>query len=197
MTEEIKTLIEKINQEGVIAGEEKAKAIESQARIKAEGILNQVKAQAERLISEAQDNISKMQEKEKKLLEQAARDTILVLRQEINAMLDRLVVKEVDKALTPEGLFKILSMIIQAACANTKGEIIVTLNKEDLQALESGFLAQLKDKVKQEIVLRPAENIHGGFIISYDAGKSQFDFSDKALAEYIGTYLKPKLKEIL
>jgi vacuolar-type H+-ATPase subunit E/Vma4 len=45
--------------------------------------------------------------------------------------------------------------------------------------------------------LRPAEEISGGFTISFDDGKSCYDFTDKALAEYIGIYLKPKLNQIL
>jgi vacuolar-type H+-ATPase subunit E/Vma4 len=45
--------------------------------------------------------------------------------------------------------------------------------------------------------VQPSEDISSGFIISYDQGKSYFDFSDKALAEYIAGYLKPQLSEIL
>jgi hypothetical protein len=37
----------------------------------------------------------------------------------------------------------------------------------------------------------------GGFTISFDSGRSCYDFTDRALAAYIGTYLKPKLNQIL
>ena len=47
--------------------------------------------------------------------------------------------------------------------------------------------------MEKKIILKPAEEISGGFTISFDNGKSCYDFTDKALAEYIGTYLKPKL----
>jgi len=57
------------------------------------------------------------------------------------------------------------------------------------------------DKLRQEaargITLQPGEEIQGGFTISFDNGKSCYDFTDKALADYIITYLKPKLKKIL
>ena len=196
MAEDIKTLIEKINKEGVQAAEAKAAEIESHARRRAEEILEKAKIEAERLTLAAQDRISKMEEKEKVLLAQAGRDLLLTLRQEINAMLDKLIVKEAHSSLTPEGMFKILSNIIQNACKQEKAEIIITLNKDDLHALERSFLAKLKEETKKEIILKPSEVVHGGFIISFDAGKSQFDFSDKALAEYMGAFLKPKLKEI-
>ena len=197
MAEDIKTLIEKINQEGVKAGQAKANEIEEQARQEAGQILEKAKIEAKKITEEAKDKISKMQEKEKALLAQAGRDLLLSLRQEINAMLEKLIVSEARAALTPENLYKILSGVIHALSRQEKEEIIISVNKDDLRALEGGFLTKLKEAAKKKIILKPAESIGAGFLISFDAGKSQFDFSDKALAEYIGTFLKPKLKEIL
>lgn len=195
--EDIKALIEKINQEGVAAAEEKAGQIEKQAGEKAEVILKEAKAAAEKMLSEAQARIAQMQEKQKSLISQAARDMLLALRQEINALLNRLVVKEIDSALAPEELCKILEAVIRGTCAHAGGKIVISLNKDDLRAVEDGLLTRLKKQIKTEIVLKAGDDLRAGFVISYDEGKSQFDFSDKALAEYIGTYLKPKLKDIL
>ena len=197
MAEEIKALIEKINKEGIAVAEQKAQEIESQAKQKAGEILERAKHDADGILHDAKEQIYKMQEKQKTLLAQAGRDLLLILRQEINAMLEKLIVRELHDALTPEHLFKILSNVIKSSCAQEETGIIVSLNKEDLKNLEGSFLAKLKTEAKKEISLRPSESIQGGFIISFDAGQSQFDFSDKALAEYIGTFLKPKLKEIL
>jgi len=197
MTEDIQSLIEKINQEGVQAAEAKAREIENQARVKADQIIARAKSEADKMLVEANERISKMQEKEKALLSQAGRDLLLVLHQELNAMLDRLVVQELRASLAPEQMFKILSSIIQSACKQDKTEILVSLNKDDAEALENAFLAKLKEETKKEIVLKHSDGIRAGFVISFDAGKSQFDFSDQALSEYLGTYLKPKLKEIL
>lgn len=197
MAEDIKTLIEKINEEGVKAAQEKAKEIEGRAREVAAEILEKTRLEAKKITEDAKDKISKMEEKEKTLLAQAGRDLLLSLRQEINAMLEKLIISEARTALTPEHLFKILNSLIQSLPRQEKEEIVISLNKDDLRALSSGLLEKLKDAAKKEIILRPAESIGGGFLISFDAGKSQFDFSDKALAEYIGAFLKPKLKDIL
>jgi vacuolar-type H+-ATPase subunit E/Vma4 len=51
--------------------------------------------------------------------------------------------------------------------------------------------------MKKRIILKPTDEISSGFTISYDAGKSLFDFSGEALAEYISAYLKPELNKIL
>ncbi|MDI6759094.1 MAG: V-type ATP synthase subunit E family protein [Candidatus Omnitrophota bacterium] len=197
MTESIQALIDKINQEGIQAAEEKAKEIELQANIKAEEILKKASLKAEEMERDTCEKITKLQEKERMLIKQAGRDFLLELREEINTMLHKLVEKQIQSSLTSENMLKILTSIIQSAALEEKSEIIITLNEDDLKILEAGFLAKLKEEVKKEIVLKPSDVIRGGFVISFDAGKSHFDFSNKELAEYITAFLKPELKEIL
>jgi vacuolar-type H+-ATPase subunit E/Vma4 len=128
------------------------------------------------------------------LLAQAGRDLLLALREEINAILERIVLQEVKDTLTAEVMYKVISEVIKG---HAQDQIVVSLNKEDAKELERGFLHKLREETKKGVVLKPSEEISGGFIISFDAGKSHFDFSDKALAEYISSYLKPRLSELL
>ncbi len=197
MTEEIRDLIEKINQEGVQAAEEKAKAIEFQAQQKASETLNRAKLEADKIIASALERVAREEEKEKILLSQAGRDTLLSLRKEISTMLERIIVGGIRQALTTETLFKLLSELTKAPHTKQSGDITVLLNKEDLENLEKGFLTQLKEEARKGIILKASEEISAGFTISFDQGKSCYDFTDQALAAYIGTYLKPKLNQIL
>jgi len=87
--------------------------------------------------------------------------------------------------------------VVRNYSAGESSDITVFLKEEDVQVLEKNFLNKLREETKKKIMLRPAEEISGGFTISFDNGKSCFDFTDKALAEYIGTYVKPKLHQIL
>jgi V/A-type H+-transporting ATPase subunit E len=197
MAEEIRDLIEKINQEGIKAAEEKAQNIEAAAKQRADDILSQARLEAEEMIAAAKDRIRREDEKGKTLLDQAGRDLLLSLRKEINAMLGRIVVSDIQQTLTPEALFKLLSEVARNYSAAESSDITVLLNEEDLEILGKNFLHKLMEETKKKIILRPAEEISGGFTISFDSGKSCYDFTDKALAEYIGTYLKPKLNQIL
>lgn len=197
MAEEIRDLIEKINQEGIKAAEEKAQNIEAAAKQRADDTLAQAKLEAEEMIAAAKDRIRREDEKGKTLLAQAGRDLLLSLRKEINAMLGRIVVSGIQQALIPEALFKLLLEVVRNYSVGESSDITVFLNKEDLETLEKNFLHKLREETKEKIILRPAEEISGGFTISFDSGKSCYDFTDKTLAEYIGTYLKPKLNQIL
>lgn len=197
MSEDIKALIEKINREGIAAAQVKAKEIEDQAMQKSAQILEKAKREVASMLNDAKEQISRMRDKQNIELAQAGRDLLLSLRQEINTMLERLILKEVKDSLNPESIFKLLSSIAKSSCSQEKTEITVSLNKEDLKVLESSFLAKLKAQTQKEIILRSSDTIQAGFVISFDKGKSEFDFSDKALADHIANFLKPKLKEIL
>lgn len=197
MSEQIKDLIDKIQQEGVIAAENKARIIEAEAKTRAEKIIQKSEIEARKLIEDAQSKAAKMEENTKSLLAQAGRDLLLNLKKEINIMLQGIIIKETRGVLTPEELVKIINMLIRDYAQKQIEEVIVSLSKEDFKKIENNFLDKLKENLKNNVVLKPSEDINAGFTISYDAGRSFFDFSDKALAEYISLYLKPKLAEVL
>ncbi|MFA5268917.1 MAG: hypothetical protein WC379_13180 [Methanoregula sp.] len=197
MAEEIRNLIEKINEEGVRAAEEKARAIEAAAQQQAAEILTKTKTDAEEMIGAAQERIRRDEEKERILLAQAGRDLLLSLRVEINAMLGRIVVYEVRDVLTPEVMGRLITEAVRNYSTGKGGDITVSVNTGDLEILENHFLKRLSDETKKTILLQPSEEISGGFTISFDDGRSAYDFTDKALAAYIGTHLKPRLNQIL
>jgi len=197
MAENIKDLIERIQQEGIKAAEDKAKEIENQARNLAESMVKKAQAQAEKRVAQAQEEIAKLQESSKIALKQASRDLLLALRKEINAMLDRLILSAVRESLSPQELAKIITALIKDYSGAEKSEITVLLNKEDLDRIEKGFLSRLREGTSKGIVLKSCEDISAGLVISYDGGRSHYDFSDAALSEYLGQYLKSKLAQLL
>jgi V/A-type H+-transporting ATPase subunit E len=197
MAEDIKDLIEKIQQEGIKAAADKAKEIEGQAKRQAEEIVKKAKAEAEKLISAANEQIAKAQESSQVSLKQAGRDLMLSLKKEISDMLDRLIISSVKEALKPQELIKIIASLIKNYNEKDQENIIIALNKSDLEKLEEGLFSELGREAKKGITLKGQDDILAGFMISFDAGKSHFDFTDRALADYITRHLKPKLKEIL
>ncbi|MBU3959100.1 MAG: hypothetical protein KKE91_04515 [Candidatus Omnitrophica bacterium] len=197
MVEDIKGLIEKINQEGIRAVQGKAKNIEAQARQRAEEIVAKAQAEAEKIIAEGRDKVVKTQQSTRLSLEQTGRDLLLTLSKEINTMLNNLIARGVRTALSPQEMAKIIVTLIKNYSGKEKSDIVVLLNKQDLESLEKGLLGELKEELKKGMVLKASEGMNAGFMISYDRGRSYFDFTDKALTEYIGTYLKPKLAQIL
>ncbi|MBU0604845.1 MAG: hypothetical protein KKH77_01000 [Candidatus Omnitrophica bacterium] len=197
MAEELKELIEKIQLEGVKAAEDKALVIEAEARARADKAVEKGAKEAERMISEAKAEIRRLEEGAKNSVKQASRDTMLSLRKEIYSVLERIVGSHVHKALSAEELAKILTTMIKGHGGEDKQNIIVSLKKDDLEKVEKAVFAELGQEAKKGIRLKVVTDIHGGFLISYDSGRSYFDFSDKALAEYLSLHLKARLGDIV
>ena len=197
MAEDLKGLIEKIQEEGVQTAENKAKDIENEAKLRAQAIVDKAEKNAEKIIAEAKDEAARIEKSGDASLKQAGRNLIISLRREIESTLNRIIMLEAREELSPELMAKIIIALIKDYKAKENADIIVSLGKEDMKKMEKGFLKKLKSELKKDITLKTGDDIRAGFVISYDSGKSHYDFTDKALAEYIGLYLRPKLKDIL
>ncbi|MFH1478802.1 MAG: hypothetical protein ABIG92_03375 [Candidatus Omnitrophota bacterium] len=71
------------------------------------------------------------------------------------------------------------------------------LKKDDLEALKDIFSSKLKEKIKDGIEFKPSSSINAGFSISFDKGRSFFDFTDEGLKEALSAYLSKELSNIL
>ncbi|MFH1281148.1 MAG: hypothetical protein ABIH91_00290 [Candidatus Omnitrophota bacterium] len=197
MAQEIKDLIAKIQQEGVQAAQEQAEQIKAAAQRDALKIISQAKIEAKKIIEQADIESQRLNAAINASLKQAGRDLLISLRKEINALLANLIKADVQQALTANELTKILETLIRNAPLSLGSEIIVSLNHLDQEKLEKEFFRQLAQITQKQITLKSAEGVNSGFIISFDAGRSIFDFSDTALSEYITGFLKPELGKIL
>lgn len=197
MTEDLKGLLEKIQKDGIQAAEDKAKEIQAKAAKEAELTVENAKSAAAKLISDAKDEIARIQKSSEDSLKNSSRDLLLHLRKEIGRVLDKLVIRDVKGAMSPAELARIITNVIKECSREGEGEIAVTLNKNDSEVLSEHFLGQLKKETQKGIILNPSDEIVSGFVISFDGGKSQFDFTDKAVADFLSKSLKPELAKIL
>ena len=197
MADQIKELIEKIQAEGVGAGQEKARVIEEEARLKAEFILQKANAQAASIIEAAKDHASRMEASSHAAIQQSGRDVLLTLKKEILSVLQRVVAGEIAAALKPEELANIILAFVKIYGGSDDRDAAVYLSEADKKRLEAHFSRQLSESLKKGITLRCKDDVKAGFIISFDGGKSHFDFTDKALADYIGSFLNPAVTQVL
>lgn len=197
MGQEIKDLIAKIQREGVDAAKEQAEKIKADADLQAQKIISAAKSEAKEIVEAAAAQVKKLEASGKASLSQSGRDLLISLRKEINSMLNNLIKEDLGRALTAEELSGFVGTLIKSTHLSLDSEIIVFLNEKDKEKLERGFLSRLAQETRKQVVLKAVNNIDSGFIISFDAGKSVFDFSSQALAEYLSGSLKPELDRIL
>lgn len=194
MSEQVQQLINKIKSEGIEEAQKKSQEIEGQAKSKANQIVEGAKKEAGKIIQDAQEEIKRMRLAAEMALKQSSRNTILSLRKEIENILKKIITLQISETLTTEQLGVIIQDLIKkSVVTESKAEVQVNLNPKDWERLKNGFLAKLQNEVKQPIQFQSVEDIAKGFTISFDGGKSRFDFTDVSLAEYLSTYLNPQI----
>ncbi len=199
MSQQVQELIDKIKSEGIQEAEQKAGELESAARKKADELIDAARKKADQIVAEAKAESAKTKEATRMALHQASRDMLLQLRKEIEALLQRIVAIDIKDALTPEQLADLISAVVTGYVKENKDvkDVAVVLNEKDLKNLKEGFLKKIKDKVSQSITLHPADDMGAGFTISFDKGKSFFDFSDESLVAYLSGYLNAEVANLL
>lgn len=199
MSENLQALLEKINEEGVKSGEEKGRAIETKARESAERIINDAKIKAEKIMEDAKKESDKLKSSAETAIKHAARDLMLSLKQEIKALFAKAVSLEINNALTSEQIAAILADLIKSYIekGGNINDVSVLIKKDDLDKLKDTFISKLQEKLKARLEFKTASNINSGFYITFDKGKSSFDFSEEGLLEALSAYLNPELEKIL
>ncbi len=194
MAEEIKELLEKIHEEGIKAAQNKASEIEKDARAKAEMIIQKAQLQANNLIADGQEKVKRFEDSAKVSLKQASRDMILSLKKEIISTLEKVIKADTSKILTSDELARIITNLIKE---HSSDNVVVSLSQQDKDKLSDNFINKLKEELKKGIQLKSSSEIQTGFIISFDGGKSSFDFTDKSISEYLSLFLNSKIAELI
>lgn len=196
MAEDIQGLIEKIKREGIQAAEVKARDMEAQAKQNASGIIEKAKQEARIILENAKEMSVRTEKNTQALLKQAARDLVLAFKKELNNILNKLIAAEIKPVLNGEQMAELIFALIKDYAQAEKDGLVITLAKADQENLQQYLFSRLKEEVKKGITLKTSDDLRAGFLISYDAGKSHYDFTEQSLLDYLSERIKPKLAEL-
>ncbi len=199
MTEELQSLLERIQTEGVQRAEAEAARIVAEGQERAAGIIREAEAQAEATRRDAQADAAASGERGRIALEQAARDFLLSLQKSIEAVLRQTLCDTVGAALTPDVMAAILVRLADAYAAHDMNEsrIDVLLSPQDRDAVGAIVMDKYRELVRQGLTLRPDERVDRGFKVSFVDYNLYHDFSARAVAEALAPVLKPPLCDIV
>ncbi|MEA1927876.1 MAG: hypothetical protein U9N73_06685, partial [Candidatus Auribacterota bacterium] len=192
-------LIERINKEGVEAAESKGKEIVEAAEEKAEKIVAQAKQAAEKLAQQSEANANKLQENAEKAIQQSFRNILLSLKDEIRKYFDRILTAEIGESLTPDRLSEIIIEVGKRSAdqINGKKDVEVLISPQDAKKLSESLVERFKKETEKGLKIKPVPTVDSGFMISFDRGKSSYDFSDQGLNQLLSTYISKQLKNII
>ena len=212
----VQQLIDTLREEGVAEGRREAQRLVDEAKRERQRILDEAEADAQRRKEEARQEIESQRRAADDALHQAARDTVLTLRQQMldrfRADVKRLVSQDLREA---EVIRQLLVQIAGRAGealdekAPSKLEVVLPRNAPGLEELRQNpealqqdalmrlVLAITGDRLREGLTFRAAEDDQGGLRVVVRDDDIEFDLSEAAMAELILEHLQPRFRALL
>ncbi len=216
----IDALVQRLQSDGLEAGQRQADDIIAKAEAEAEAIRNKAQQQAEQLLEQARRTMATERQAAEDALQVAFRDLVLDMKNRLLMRLSETFEHQVrDTLQQPELLQNLIreAVIAIAAPAPLKSEQSLTvlvpdalLNVQEIRQdpgkATEGPLAELAFALREEVLkdgiqFRPlskgGRQADGGFRVASEQGQVQIDISDKAIAELLLSYLQPRFQAML
>jgi V/A-type H+-transporting ATPase subunit E len=188
MSEDLQSLLEKINRDGVEKANAQAESIIASARTKAAEIVKSANEEAAKAKADAEKAAADYAERAKVTLAQAARDTVLKIEGSVTALLEKLLAKDVDAALA-DG--KTACSLAAEAVRGLVGPAEVAAPAKLLPALKAQLAAQ------KNVTVVLDETLESGFTVKADAGRVEHSFTPDMIAAELAKRLRPDLAALL
>lgn len=199
MAEDLQHLIDAIQKEGVDKAEAEAEKIRSDARNEAKRIVEEAENQARDIREKAEKEGQALQERGEKALQQAARNILISLGRDLEKLLERVVLDEVQAELKPELMQDVLEHMAKVYFERNLcgGTLDIYMNQEDEKALAKFFTEKMRDKLKEGLQVHLSPDITRGFRVSFREEQFYHDFTPPAIAEELCSFLQPRLQKVV
>ena len=202
MVDTIESFVEKLQKQGVQAGQEAASKLETQAQDQAKKIVDDAQAKADKIIADAQKQAQSIVDRGKSELELAARDVVAKLREELSKSLNALLAESTQKTLEDTDFIgKTLHDIVTSyakADSHHKLTVKINVNEKLRNELKSWALKELGKEVVEQY--RPSLNLQGnlkqaGF--EYEVSGATVEVTRDSVVESLSELITPALREVL
>jgi len=194
---QVQELIDKIKKDGIDTASKQASEMKKDAQTEAARIIETAKKEAEAIISNSKKEAERAEKASLAALQQASRNLILAFKDEIHALLNKIVNENVSVNYNNDLLKSILPELIKNWSAKGSDNLSLILPENELNQLQGFFTNQLKSELGKGVELKSNRKLAYGFQISNKEGSIYYDFSSEAVAGLLSTYLNPKLADIL
>jgi V/A-type H+-transporting ATPase subunit E len=201
MPKNIEAFVETLKSEGVDAGKKAAEKIEADAQTQADQIIAKAKAKADQMIAKADIEAGKIKSRMDSSLELATRDALLALKEKLSQLLNSLLAKEVETALSKEDtLASVLREVIPAyakgdAEASVSADIVVP--KALKGKLLDSTLKELVKTLKNQGIQADVKSSLAQAGFEYKIEGSTVEVSTDSVTALLTELIDPELRHIL
>ena len=193
MAEELQSLLDRIQSEGVAKAEARAAEIVAEAEKKAAGIVAEAEKRAAGLRAAAEADAATLQSRAEQSLQQAARDVRLQVGSAIQETLERVLLKDVRAALADPAF---LQRSVEMAAKSAGGAAELRVPEDQASALSEYAHSRLADEVGKGLKIAPDSDVTAGVRVLLDGGHVEHDFTDEAVMEALSRVVRPSLAKL-
>ena len=188
MSEDLQSLLERINREGVAKAEAEAAKILTDAKAKAAEIVKAANEESAKAKADAERASADYAERAAETVRQAERDTVLKIRAAVTSLLEKLLTETVNRTLS-DG--KNVAALVTEAVRGLVGTAEVAVNPQLAAALKAELAAQ------REITVVTDEAMNTGFSVRLEGGRVEHAFTAEVIAAELAKRLRPDLAKLL
>ena len=187
MAEELLQLLEKIQRDGVDKANAEAAAIVAKAKEEANALVKKAEEEAAATRAKAEEDAERARE----TISQAARDTVLKVKDDVTKLLTKLLAQDVTAALANEAVPLAAAAVKELVTGSAAAEVATAPKFVD--ALRAQLAAQAQDGVK----VVADEMTGAGFTVKLDNGRVEHDFTDAAISGALAQRLRSDLAALI
>jgi len=190
----LENLIAKLKQEGVEAAQKEAAEILQKANAEANAIVAKAKEDAQQIIAAAQQESQKLQRNAEAAIRQAARDTILVTKENLSKLFARAFTAAIARQLQPAFLMELIRKVVES---NFGAQLEFSVSPADLEQLKQLLLQETYASIRDVVVLKPERSITAGFRVRRVDENLYYDLDNESIAAFLQEFLNPAIRQIL
>ena len=212
-TSGVQELIDRLSQEGVAEGQQRAESIVADARAKASNIIESARVEANRLLKDAREEAEQFQMAAEDALRLAARDAVRDFSARIHdglrhrlqelvqhQMKDADVLKRMILAITnkaTEGLDDEQLEILLPAESLGEDEIRTSIESGNPDALTEYMQGVIGERIREGAQVRFGSRANAGLTVRVVRQNVEIDLTDEAITELLARHLLPRYRAIM
>lgn len=195
MEGKIQELTEKLLNEGIEKGKEKAQEIVEQAKIQAEQIINDAKKKAEEIGLNADKDAKTLEQNTKSELKMFCDQAMNALKTEVANVVNDKVVKETVKGVVDDKNFMNEFVLKMAEKWGAQEDIVIST--QDAESLKALFAKKAKALLDKGVKIEQVNGQETLFTIQPADGSYKVNFGNEEFEDYFKSFLRPQLVEML
>ena len=201
MAEELQSLLEKIQREGIEKAAAERDEIVKNANAEAAAIIAAARAEAEKMRADAANDAEALKKRAESAIRQAARDILLELKSELQRRVAAVTRNRMDEALSSEFIAGLVREIAAAALTDANkaasGKLEVMVSPAKCEEVAKLITASVSADLVEKMTIFPNAAAGRGLKVSVEGNEVFFDFSDAALSEMICEYAGARISAVL